>query len=300
MLLAGFGWESRGQSLSDRISNAKKSMVSRAASDPTAQALRLNQLKMKQQLPTVSLEGLTASDAMEWLENTADIEVLVNWNRMFEEEGISGDTEVLVAGKNLTVEVAMDMILKQVAIDAPLMWEVTPWYIRVITKKQANANPVLRVYPIGDLLINVPNFTNAPDFDLQSISQSGAGGGGGGSSSSLFDDEDEDEDDEATRTNRAEEIADLIRQSVEPDIWRANGGLYSVITVYQANLIIRAPDYVHKQIGGSSISVSPAGSGLRPVTRGAAPIGTRTPRPSYRERRKTEPDTLYRIPTRRR
>ncbi|MHC4997261.1 MAG: hypothetical protein ACYTGQ_19680 [Planctomycetota bacterium] len=271
------GWVcvAEGQSLSERINNARQSMSNRAAADPAAQALQLNRRKMAQQLPTVTLEDIAARDAVTWLENVADLKVLVNWDRMLQEEGISGDTNVAVVGRNLTAEAALDMILKQVTIDSPLMWEVTPWYVRVITKAQADANPVLRVYPIGDLLINVPNFTNAPDFDLQSISQSGAGGGGGGGGGgqSLFDDEDEDEDEEETRANRAEEIANLIRESVQPDIWRANGGLHSAITVYQER------------------------SGLRPVYRGPAPSGVRAPRPTFRERRKSDPDALYRFKT---
>ena len=44
-------------------------------------------------------------------------------------------------------------------------------------------------------------------------------------------------------------IADTIREIIEPDIWAAHGGTAGAISYYQGNLIIRAPNYVHRQIG---------------------------------------------------
>lgn len=289
-----FGFSANAQSLSERIAGARKSIAANAGSDPSSQALRLNRRKMLAQLPTVDLKNITAEEAVTWLESIADIKVLVNWQRVLEEEGISSETEVVVVGKNLTTQAALDMILRQIAIDTPLMSEVTPWYIRIITKAQADANPILRVYPIGDLLITVPNFDQAPDFDLQSISQSGgSSGGGGGSGGNIFDDNEEDDDEEGgSRDERAETIASLIRESVQPDIWRANGGLHSAITVYGDSLIVRAPLYVHREIGGDPLPSLTTSSSFSGGQRTGAQRTYQKPE-TYRERRRRSPDTLY-------
>ena len=62
---------------------------------------------------------------------------------------------------------------------------------------------------------------------------------------------------------------------VEPDGWEANGGTWGSIRYYQGTLIIRAPDFMHRQIGGYPFPIRPTGSarrtsgGTRYVTFGA-------------------------------
>ena len=54
---------------------------------------------------------------------------------------------------------------------------------------------------------------------------------------------------EKSREEKAEEIADLIRGAVETDLWATNGGEYGSIKYFNGSLIIKAPLYVHNQIG---------------------------------------------------
>jgi hypothetical protein len=100
--------------------------------------------------------------------------------------------------------------------------------------------------------MKAPNFDNAPKMDLTSItSGGGSSSGGGGGQSDLF----EQVDEEGTNLTKAEQgarLAQIIRDTIEPDIWRANGGQYATITYWNEMLIIRAPAYVHRQIGGST------------------------------------------------
>ncbi|MDZ4831625.1 MAG: hypothetical protein SGJ09_15675, partial [Phycisphaerae bacterium] len=49
---------------------------------------------------------------------------------------------------------------------------------------------------------------------------------------------------------RAQKIIDIIVESVEPEAWSENGGEIATIRFYQGVLIIRAPDYIHREIGG--------------------------------------------------
>jgi hypothetical protein len=46
-------------------------------------------------------------------------------------------------------------------------------------------------------------------------------------------------------------IIDLIVKFIEPELWEQNGGPCS-ITNYKKTLLIKAPDFIHRQINGYS------------------------------------------------
>ena len=49
---------------------------------------------------------------------------------------------------------------------------------------------------------------------------------------------------------------------VEPDGWADNGGEWGTIRYYQGTLIVRAPDFMHRQIGGYPFAIRPTGGAL--------------------------------------
>jgi hypothetical protein len=105
------------------------------------------------------------------------------------------------------------------------------------------------LYPINDLLLELPRFGNAPELDLQNVlQQSGQGGGGGGQSP--FNDQDEETDPRRPLADRAAEIVDLLQQLVEPEQWVDNGGDGGSMRFFQGSLIVNAPDYMHRQLNG--------------------------------------------------
>ena len=125
------------------------------------------------------------------------------------------------------------------------------------------------VYDIENLIFEIPDFDNAPTLDLGGFGggggglggggagggggtgggfgggggqggggQGGGGAGGGGSLSPT---------DEA---ERIEELINLIVNYVEPDAWKRNGGAWASIRAYRGTLVIRAPDFVQRQLDG--------------------------------------------------
>jgi hypothetical protein len=117
-------------------------------------------------------------------------------------------------------------------------------------KLELNRNQRVELYDIADLLFVVPDFDNAPEFDLQSAVQA-AGGGGGGSSQSPFSGGATDPN-FVSVTDRAQAITDLIQSTIEPDQWAALGGDGASMTFYGNSYVITAPDYIHRQIAGYS------------------------------------------------
>jgi hypothetical protein len=58
-----------------------------------------------------------------------------------------------------------------------------------------------------------------------------------------------------TEQERAQIIIDLIQEIVEPDGWFDNGGDWGTVRYHQGTLIIRAPDFMHRQIGGYPFAI---------------------------------------------
>jgi hypothetical protein len=77
------------------------------------------------------------------------------------------------------------------------------------------------------------------------------GGGGSGSSGSLLREgsDSEDRDQPRTKSERVQALIDLITQTIQPDIWRINGGTATIAYLHGC-LIINAPRSVHEAIGG--------------------------------------------------
>ena len=116
------------------------------------------------------------------------------------------------------------------------------------SRSALNRHTRVELYDIHDLLFVIPTFDNAPEFDLGSIlSQSGQRGGGGGQSPFTGGTEDPERESPA---DRAAKIMRLIQNNVEPNEWIELGGDAASIEYYDGNLVVTAPDYIHRQIDG--------------------------------------------------
>jgi type II secretory pathway component GspD/PulD (secretin) len=116
--------------------------------------------------------------------------------------------------------------------------------VMISTERDLQKSTAIRAYDIRDLLVYVPNFTDAPEFDLGSALDSG--GGGGGAFGSGGDDED---DADEIREEMIESITTLIRDSVgQKDEWQENGGTISAVSELNGNLIVKTTSPNHRQI----------------------------------------------------
>ena len=111
----------------------------------------------------------------------------------------------------------------------------------------------LQIYDINDLIFVIPNFTDVPQLDLDAALQQSGGGGGGGGGRGVFQVTD-DAEVELNSEERAQEIIAIITTTVEPEQWVLNGGTGGTVRLHNNTLIINAPDYMHRQIGGYSFN----------------------------------------------
>jgi hypothetical protein len=219
---------------------------------------------LRQVIDEVRFDATPASSAFEWLSRRAGLKLVIGW-RNLEAAGYPADTPVSLRLRHVPASTVLRLLIADVFGADGVRVQLTPNYVRILPLEQARAETVVRIYDIAGLLHEAPNF-EGPDFDLNSVASDSGGGGG-----SIFDDEGDDDEITFTRVERAEQLADLIANSIEPDLWRRNGGIHGSIRYYDGRLIIRAPEYVHRQIGGG-MRVGGSATGLSTAQpRSAAP-----------------------------
>lgn len=250
VLTASLPMVAQGQSLEQRINEIRRQRDSAANQEQASDRARRKQIaaNMNATLPSVQLDtGLR--EAIQWWSVSSGVPVVINWNAM-ENDGVFPEADVQVDLSTVPAAQALSVILRTGAPDFEFVWEVEPGYIQVFTKEEANRMPVVGVFDVSDLLVEIPNFDDAPEFDLSDALESSSAGGGGGGGNGLFSEEDTAEERPMTKRERGEQLAQLVRDSIEPTIWDENGGGYGCnVRYWNGRLIVRAPKYVLRQIG---------------------------------------------------
>ena len=295
LLLAPAGY---GQSLSERIASVAEQRRQKEARNDAHSALLGTLLYTD---ISVDFEETPVREVIKYLENVLDVPIVARYNDDRTGFGIDPDTQITLSLKNVPALTVVERVLGQCEDFEPCTWQLRKGYIELGTKGRLSvpAARKIRMYPIRDLLFEAPRFDNAPEFDLSQALQSGGGGGGGGGGfgggggggggfgggggggggggagggggggGAPFGNPG-DEPDRPSEEEKVEQIIDLIVETIEPDAWQINGGEAASIRYFEGVLIINAPDYVQRQIGGYPFPPT------RP--RGAASTATSTDR----------------------
>jgi uncharacterized membrane protein YgcG len=269
-----------GQNLADRIAHMRQAQNARGA---TTKGQMLGTLLYTDL--SVTFTDTPAREAINYIATSTGLSIIGRYSDDRVGEGIDPEATINLNVSDRPALTILEMVLDQCADEvSECTWQLRDGFLEVGTKERLAAKSAqeIRYYPIRDLLFEPPRYDNAPSLDLESaLSQSdnasgggfgggggggggiggggGRGGGGGGSGSggsggSLFDDPEE-EPEMMTEQERADIIIDLIQEIVEPDGWVDNGGDWGTVRYHQGTLIIRAPDFMHRQIGGYPFAI---------------------------------------------
>lgn len=213
--------------------------------------------QLNQTLPEVQFSGVALNDAIDFLRDVSGANIAVNW-KAIEEAGVTKDTPVNVRLRSVSLKKALEMVLTEAGGGDKLAYDVDENVISITTKEMVDSKMYTRVYPIQDLIMEVPDFTDAPDLSLNTTSnnqnQNPQGGGGigagvqSGNTQSPFTQNGQ-EKPTKTREERANDLVELIKAVIQPDIWQDAGGKAS-IRYFNGNLIITAPRSAQEAIGG--------------------------------------------------
>jgi hypothetical protein len=204
-------------------------------------------------LPEMKFTGVTFGEAIDFLRDVSGLNMHVNWKALAE-QNVTPDTPVNIRLRAVSMRKVLNLLLSEAAGGDSLAWYVDGGVVEITTKELSDRKMYTKVYPVDDLIMDVPDFTNAPDFSLQSTTEQGQGGrgGGGGGGTGLFQNADQSQNREPTKTKqeRGEELVQLVKEMIQPDVWADAGGT-ATIRYFNGSLIVTAPRSVHEALGGS-------------------------------------------------
>ena len=230
----------------------------RRLSDPDdtsgdSEANRRVSLKLRDPVP-ISFEVNKLVNVIDYIRNTTGVNVFVNWAAL-EAAGVEPDAPITLQLSNVPAEQALRLVLAQVGSEFdPVTFSIIDGIVTVSTERDLQKTTDRRTYDIRDLLVQVPNFADAPQFDLNealsNTSSGGSGGGGGGGGGDIFgDDGGEMDADQPSRGELIEQIVNLIQDSIgRQEQWAAYGGDVSSVSELNGQLIVKSTPENHRQI----------------------------------------------------
>ncbi len=201
-----------------------------------------------QRIP-VNFADNTFANVIQFVENISSLNIDVDWESL-ELIGVDKESPVTLKLSNVSLETVLDRVLDKVSDpDIPAGWAVTDGILTIASDEVLRRNTVLEIYDIRDLLVDIPDYTDAPTFDLNSVLQS-SGGRGGGNSQSPFQNtgQGQNQDNRRDQQEMIDEIVDIISSNVDFEGWQENGGDTGSIREFNGNLIITNTPRNHRSI----------------------------------------------------
>lgn len=239
------------------------------AAGPTAtdnEARRVNAAKLSKPI-TIDLTDARLEDVVTFIRDFSGAEIEPVWEEG-DDVGLDKDQRITISVKNIAVITLIERVLEKARSDfSTSTWQFSTspgdGAIEIGPRSRLNRKAFLKLYDVQDLIFVIPDFANAPQLDLdQVLNQGGQGGGGGGGS--VFGQDSQGAPVVPTEDELAQRITDIIVENVEPDQWDVSGGDGATIRLYQGHLMVRAPDYIHRQLSGYPFDLGRPGAKSRP------------------------------------
>lgn len=210
---------------------------------------------LNSEISNINLIGVSFADAIDYLRDISGANINVNW-RLLHDKNITKDAQVHVRLRAVPMRKALQLILDEAGGSTPLTYYLDQGVIEITTQEAADAKLITRVYDVGDLIVDIPNFAG-PNLNLaenSNSSNSGSGSNGnnsGGGGSGLFSNTGNSKTDEKTATanDRGNDLVSIITTTIRPEVWQINGGT-ATIRFFRNRLIVTAPRSVQEMIGG--------------------------------------------------
>jgi hypothetical protein len=233
------------------------------SSDNEARALTAQKLR---KTLSIELNDARLEDIVTFITDFSGADIQPMWIDEGGDTGLKKDQRMTIEVKDVSVLTLIERVLAKAETDfSPATWQFAPsgGTLEIGPRGRLNQQAYLKLYDIQDMIFQIPDFADAPRLDLdQVLNQGGQGGGGGGGS--VFGGDTDQEAEFVPEEELAQRIVDIITEYVEPEQWTDNGGDGGTIRYFSGHIMVRAPDYMHRQLSGY-----PFGLG-RPASKSAA------------------------------
>ncbi len=186
-------------------------------------------------------------DVLRFFQTLTNLDMDVDWESLGS-IGVTKDSLVSLKLTNVPAETLLDRILRKVSTDqfSTANWWVENGVLTIASDEALRKNRSLVIYNIQDLLFDIPDYTDVPEIDLQSVLQQGEGGG----QSPFEENQNQNQNNRPTREERVRQIIDILQQNVDFEGWRDNGGETGTLQELNGSLIITNTPRNHREIVG--------------------------------------------------
>ncbi len=207
---------------------------------------------------SVNFNRNSLGQVINYMKTVTGAEIYADWKSL-DTIGIRSDDEVSLDLGRVTAEVALRRVLEQLGdnLDRP-QFGIEDGMVVITTEDALRKRKVTLVYNISDLLLEVPYFDNAPDFDLGTAISggpnqvSGSFGKGDDAPGEVFGGNSRGDDPRRnSRDELVDEIITIIQDVVDPERgWFDTSGEGGKIQELNGNLIITNTPRNHRAIEG--------------------------------------------------
>ncbi len=215
-----------------------------AMDDPHAEANRVAREKLNQVID-LNVQGQQLGNIFTYLNSLTGVNHIAKWGSL-ENVDIRRDTIIDIQPlSGITAERALELILDEAGgAFTELSYTFEQGDVIISTRDSLALDTSMRTYDIRDIIINTSARVSPPEFDLGNVTSDQ---GDGGSQGSIFEDSGSDDDDTPARTERVQQILDIIR-TIDPENWIANGGLTSSVSELNGMLFVTTTPENHVEI----------------------------------------------------
>lgn len=202
--------------------------------------------RLEERIAEVNFEETPLEQVVEFLTDLQGVNITVDWQDL-ESQGIEREKPVTVKMRDVAMRTAIKEVLTQVGGQTELGFAIGEGLLRIATKAKLNRDKFINVYDIRDLIVKIPRFKTAPQLDMGQAGPDGAGAPGlgtsfqnvfGGDRGSPQSEEERKEKSGEADSEMADKIMSIIRETVEPDSWRENGGGEGALRELNGQLIV--------------------------------------------------------------
>ena len=204
----------------DKTSKAPKAKASTNASNARSVANVLETRRL-----SVKLEKATLKQFVDYVRAATGLNIVVNKARIDKDGGDVESIEITLDVKDVKVSDALKLALQPHDLGMTVKGNV----LLITSKKDARGKPVLKIYSVAHLLVQIRDFP-APDVNIYP---------------SNYEPPEPPEPEVQQTYESSEELAELIRQFTGRETWEDEG---VNLTVFRKHLFIRTYPKVHTEI----------------------------------------------------
>ncbi|MBT4584261.1 MAG: hypothetical protein HOC93_04170 [Phycisphaerae bacterium] len=186
---------------------------------------------------SLSCDEQPVSQVLHQFQDDLNIDMFVFWKSK-DKDGIDKSTPITLKLTNQPAIVVLERIIEKLNNTAPTAWQLRDSMLEIGFKERFTEGSAmeLRTYDVMNLMFTIRDFDNAPTM--------GTTGGGGVNFGDPTDDPNR-----LTKNEEAEQLINTITDFIESEQWKVHGG-NCTIRFYKGSLLVKAPDFVHRQLGG--------------------------------------------------